>query len=71
MMPGGSRYMERDCLRALERGELRRGELEACAARVAALAEKYAPVAQDEGRDPARRRPMPSPAAPSRAAPCC
>ena len=52
MMPGGSRYMERDCLRALERGELRRGELEACAARVAALAEKYAPVAQDEGRDP-------------------
>lgn len=52
MMPGGSRYMERACLRALARGGLRREELERCAARVAALAEKYSPAAQDEGRDP-------------------
>ena len=44
-MPGGSGYMEADCLRAMDRGELSREELELCAGRVERLARKYAAAA--------------------------
>ena len=45
LMPGGSGYMEADCLRAMDRGELSREELELCAGRVERLARKYAAAA--------------------------
>lgn len=45
LMPGGSGYMEADCLRAMDRGELSRVELELCAGRVERLARKYAAAA--------------------------
>lgn len=49
MMPGGSGYMEADCLRAMDSGELRREEVEACASRVAALAGRCS-AAASQGR---------------------
>ena len=62
MMPGGSLYMELECLAALRLGLLRREAVEKCAARVARLAEKYsAPAAEgrtadlDANHDLARR----------------
>lgn len=49
MMPGGSGYMEEDCLRAMDTGRLSREAVEACAGRVIKLVRAYSGAAS-EGR---------------------
>lgn len=49
MMPGGSGYMEEDCLRAMERGELSREAAAACAGRVIKLMKTYSGAASEGG----------------------